>query len=138
MKKLFMIVCLIFCLSTQVYAIDNWYVANEKTIEWTAPASLVNGDPIPTDNVIEYAIYISTDKSDPIEVAITSETSYTIAFDIEGDWLIGVEAIRKVNDQVVSKSQIAWSDMAEYCENGVTFGVRYYVPVEEVKRLKVK
>jgi hypothetical protein len=82
-----------------------------------------------------YRIYI--DKSGVSEVVgETSETQKVITFSEEGSYVLGVSALRTVEDGYVLESSISWSNDINIVEGGVTFGVRHYIPFEKPTGLR--
>ena len=109
----------------------NWRVPDQATIDWGAITVLENGNPLPADNTIEYAIYLSLypltgdpqDYENQPLVGTTSNLTYTLTFTDEGSWVVGVQPIRKDSDgNEVSRSNISWSSDPAAVLDGNTFG----------------
>ena len=116
-------------------AADNWYIANQIDLSWDAVTHLPNGDAIPEEDTIKYQIFLVEDgadkANDALLVATVETIPYTITMQWDGDYYAGVKAQRFIPaypDDPVSESVIAWSDDAQYCQNGSTFGIRFYYP----------
>ncbi len=113
---------------------QTWHTANQATVEWDAVTVLDNGDPLPTTDTVEYVVYLANaitdpDKNNPTEIATIPDTSHLITLNVEGSYFVGVKAVRKISDgTVVGESEVAWSDLPQYCLNGETFGLRYFRP----------
>lgn len=143
MKRLFkyfmftLFVGLIFC--NVAFSAPAWSVANKAQITWNPVTKLIDGTSVPTGNIIEYNVYITTDVTKsptnltkllplPTSDTTTGNTTYTITFTKEGSYYIGVSAVRKftIDGGAVSlEGGIGWSDAPE--ATPVPFGVRYYI-----------
>lgn len=110
----------------------TWYTANQYTIAWDAVTEKSDGTAIPDTDTVEYSVALSNqitdpDKTNPVEVWRGPEIQTTFTIAVEGQYFIGVKAIRKIADGTdVSESVNAWSD-----DPGATgdnpFGVRFYL-----------
>ena len=113
---------------------QDWVTANQSTIAWDAVTTLSNGDPVPENNTIGYAVYLANsitdpNKTNPAELGSILELSYLVTLNNEGSYFVGVKAIRKLSDgTIVGESNIAWSDNPEYTSGGNSFGIRYFLP----------
>ena len=132
-KKWLFVVLLVLFLAGVAFA-QTWHTTNQATVEWDAITTLSNGDPLPATDTVEYVVYLAnaiTDpgKTNPSEIARTTDTSQLITLNVEGQYFVGVKAIRKIADGTeVGESEVAWSDLPQYCQNGETFGLRYFLP----------
>ena len=123
---------------------QEWHEANQATVAWDATTALANGDPIPADNTIEYAVYLSNATTDPDKTApallVDNLTTliYTITLGSEGKFFVGVQAIRRLADgtEVSNRSLISWSD--DTGAASVPFGLIRYVPPQDVTGLSVQ
>jgi archaellum component FlaF (FlaF/FlaG flagellin family) len=134
MKKLF--VCLIlslFLVLPNLAFSQTWVTANQATVSWDAVTTLSNGTPVPTNDIIEYTVYLSnaiTDpaKTNPAEVATVSTTEQVITLVDEGQYFVGLKTVRSLVDgTVIGESDIGWTDDSAIVLNGETFGVRYFL-----------
>lgn len=129
MKKLILII-LTFILLTSLSFSQTWYPANQKTIAWDAVTELDDGSPIPSDDKVKYQIYIvqeNSAKSTAIILGTTEETQFLVTIPHEGKWFVGVKAQRfDSNGNLISESEISWSDNSVYCQNNETFGISFF------------
>lgn len=113
---------------------QEWHVANQATITWDAVAVLSDGSAIPTDNLVEYELWlvnadIDPDKANPVRVGTASETLYVVTLNVEGRFFVGLQTLRKASDgTLLGKSDIGWTDNPEIVANGETFGLQYFLP----------
>ena len=126
MKKLFLIVFLVLGLSFVVSA-QVWHPVNQVTMGWNA-ANLATS----------YKVFIkAVDGTNIVEVGATSELTYTITFQDEGRYFLGVQSVREINGEIFH-SVIAWSDNSEVCFNNEAFGAIYYELPDATTGLQVK
>jgi hypothetical protein len=132
MKKRFFyiaFVLLLFMLSMSI-AQEIQYT-NQITIAWDPMTSLADGSPIPAKDVIIYEIF----KGDQL-IGETSELQYTVTFDQEGEYRVGVRTKR----QVASTGDIVYSEINYSDQNGDStpnpFVVRFLIPVQTVANLR--
>lgn len=126
MRRLFLIVLLVFGLSFAASA-QVWHPVNQVTVGWDA-ANLATG----------YKIFIkSVDGAIEKEVGATAELLYTITFQDEGRYYLGVQSVREIDGEIFH-STISWSDNSEVCFNSESFGAIYYRLPDDVGGLKVK
>lgn len=135
MKRFLIVLFLIFSLVIGGIALaQTWHTANQATVEWDAVTTIDNGDPLPPTDTIEYVVYLANaitdpNKDNPAEIARTTNTNQLITLNVEGQYFVGVKAIRKIADGTeVGESVVAWSDDPQYVQNGETFGLRYFLP----------
>jgi hypothetical protein len=142
MKKQLSIAIVILLLVVGVAFAQTWHTANQATVEWDAVDILDNGDPLPATDVIEYVVYLANaitdpDKNNPSEIATVTDTSQLITLNVEGSYFVGVKAIRKDSlGEVLGESEVAWSDLPQYCQNGETFGLRFFQPPDAIKNMR--
>jgi hypothetical protein len=126
MKKLLLIAFLVFGLPFVVSA-QTWHPVNQVTVGWDA-VNLATG----------YKIFIkSVDGTIEKEVGVTAELSYTITFQEEGRYFLGVQSVREIDEEIFH-SVIVWSDNPEVCANGEAFGAIYYELPDTAGGLKVE
>ncbi len=136
MKRLLLILVMsIVVLSMAGTAVaEEWYTANQATVRWDAVTTLLNSDPVPEGDLVSYNVYTRSVQTGLVfEVATgVAEVEYTITLSEEGDYHIGVRAVRTVPAvgelpaRVVDTSDIGWSSDPLIAKDGVTFGVSYY------------
>jgi len=121
----------------------DWHTANQSTVGWSEVTTLVNGDPIPAGNTITYQTYLVNAVTDPGKqnpadtgIVTTNEKIYTLG--TEGKYYVGAQSLRNVDGEVLESSDIAWSDIAEFCLDGITFGLRYYLIPDNIEGLYPK
>jgi hypothetical protein len=133
MRKLVLILIAVFLMTSVAYA-DDWYSANQATVRWDAVTTLLNGDPVPAGDTVTYDLYTkSVQTGTEIEVAIgVTATEYVFAFATEGDYHVGIRAVRIIPAagglpaRVAGQSSIGWSSDPLIAKGGNTFGVSYY------------
>ena len=126
-KKSLFAVLLVLFLAGVAFA-QTWYTANQATVEWDAVT-------VPADSTVEYVVYLAnaiTDpgKTNPTEVATTTNTSQLITLGTEGSYFVGVKSRRLLtaDGSNVGESDISWSDDPTRVLGGATFGLRYFLP----------
>jgi hypothetical protein len=139
--KIAMLTILLACLPLYVLSVE-WHVANQKMIGWDAPTQLVDGSPIPEGSVLTYNVYAANNLTDPnktnpalLTPTPQSERQFLFEAGVEGSFVIGVEAVREYEGQVL-KSTICWAD-DEACSNA-PFGIRFYVPTAPAGNLSAQ
>jgi len=137
MKKIILAAILIvIALPLNLYAVDYWESANSRTIGWDAVTSLSNGNPIPEGDVIEYVIYTANeDKTNIAEMGKTTDTTFVVTLSEEGRKIVGVKTVRKRGEEILSESEVAWSDDPQYVSTAGTFGLKYFISPGEVRNL---
>lgn len=126
MKKLFLIVFLILGLCFVVSA-QTWHPVNQVTVGWDA-----------AERATGYKVFAkSVDGAIEKEVGATAELSYTITFQDEGRYYLGVQSVREIDGEIFH-STISWSDNPEVCFNSESFGAIYYELPDDAIGLKVE
>ena len=133
-KAMIMTICFLVMVSfvSQASALD-WHTANQSTVGWTAVTKLASGTAIPEGSIIKYQTYLANaitdpDKTNPSDTGIveTNEKIYTLG--TEGKFFVGVRTLRYVDNELVGQSlDVAWSDIADFCKGGITFGLQFYM-----------
>lgn len=77
------------------------------------------------------------DGANVTEVGATAELSYTITFQAEGRYFLGVQSVREVDGEIFH-SEVSWSDNPEVCANTESFGAVYYEPPDAAIGLKIE
>uniref|UniRef100_A0A6M3LG54 Fibronectin type-III domain-containing protein n=1 Tax=viral metagenome TaxID=1070528 RepID=A0A6M3LG54_9ZZZZ len=119
---------------------QEWITANQVTVVWDPVTKFDNGDPIPSNNLIEYTVYLvresDKEKVNPIELITVSSTTYTITLGVEGKYYVGLQTVRHCSNGVdVTRSVIGWSDDPFIVADGMIFGVCYYLSPAGVSNL---
>lgn len=134
MRVLAIGVLLVFAAVTNLYAV-TWHTANQTSVAWEPVTTLSDGSLVPATDTVEYVIYLSNvatdpDKTNPREVWQGADLTATITLNVEGQFLVGIKAVRMLADgTVVSESPRVWSDDPLVVKDGETFGVRYFLPL---------
>lgn len=133
MKKnlLFVAVLLLTLSIPNIVFSHEWITTYQATVSWEPVTEFTNGQPIPVDDTIEYVIYLVEEDSETREgfcdLWFTAETEYTISFEKEGRFFVGLKTLRKDFDGVLlSESVVGWSDDPLIVKDGETFGIRYF------------
>lgn len=132
MRVLAMGMLLVFAATTNLYAM-TWYTANQSSVAWDAVTTLSDGSTVPATDIVEYVIYLSNivtdpDKTNPTEAWCGTDLTATITLNTEGQFLVGIKAVRKLADgTAVSESSRVWSDDPVVVKDGETFGIRYFL-----------
>ncbi len=141
-KRLTVILAIFLVLFAGIALAQTWHTANQATVAWDAVTTIDNGDPLPPTDTIEYVVYLANavtdpNKTNPVEVARTTNTQQLITLNVEGQYFVGCKAIRKIADGTeVGESVVAWSDDPQYVQNGETFGLRYFMPPSAPNQLR--
>ncbi len=146
MKKLFTVMVMVVFLLTAGFAVaDEWHSANQVTVRWDAVTTLLNGDPVPEGDLVTYNLYIRSVQTGAEVEVITrvSVLEHTITFAEEGDYHIGIRAVRTIPaaselpERVAGQSDIGWSSDPLITRDGNTFGVTYYFQLSNVGGLGI-
>ena len=134
MKKRFFYIAFVFLLSTLSLSIaQEVHYTNQITVAWDPVTLLTDGSPIPAGDVITYEIF----KGDEL-IGETAEIQYTVTFDQEGEYRVGVRTKR----QVASTGDIIYSEINYSDQNGDStpdpFVVRFIKPVQMAKNLRLQ
>lgn len=132
MKKLILVLFLVL-LAVPALGTD-WKHTNTVNVGWDPVTTYEDGTPIPVDAVVNYALHTKLLKTGAINnlPGLITGTQGSITFTEEGRYYLGVHAIRldqapgEPAPTIVAESIIAWSDQAEYCKDGKTFGVMFF------------
>lgn len=128
-------VCLITLFAVSVFNVNaqEWKAANQYVANWDAVTTKVDGNPFSSGDVIAYTVFIANaitdqNKTNPVEVGSTEETTYTLTLNTEGKYFVGVRTDRTLVDDpdTVLHSAIAWSDDPNYA--ATPFGIVSYTP----------
>jgi len=138
LSKLSVIFLVLFLVFSIPAFSQEWHTTNQITVIWDASTELEGGLVISETDIIEYRVYLSNaitdpDKTNPVEIDITGDTSYTITLVNEGQYFVGLQTIRTIlvgpNDEtIIEESYIGWSDDPAIVRDGVTFGIRHFLP----------
>jgi hypothetical protein len=122
--KKFLILVTLLCAALTCSAQET-IVANAVVVAWDAVTTLVDGTQLPAGDSVDYEVLIALNKDVPIIKGRTDQLEFSIVFDQEGTYFIGVRAIR-IHNSEESISEIAWSDDIQYAPN--PFVVLYLLP----------
>lgn len=135
MKKFLMIIgvfVLLFSFFGQASALD-WHVANQATVAWDKVTTAADGTTLPATAVVKYQTYLvdainDPTKANPIDTGIVDTNQKTFTLTVEGQYYVGAKSLRYENNVLVGESpQIAWSDIATFCKDGITFGFQFFL-----------
>jgi len=120
MKKigLLLLICLPLLLAqTVVYT-------NAAVVAWDAVTKLADGSPVPTGDAISYEVLRAPagNKASAVVVGETPQLQFAVTFPSEGDWVVGVRAVRTTGTERLM-SDINWSDVGGTPN---PFVLRYY------------
>jgi hypothetical protein len=123
MKKLFMVLVMVM-LMAGISNAQTWYPANQVTLAWDAVPKVQT-----TDQANKYQVYSRNDTvsaGSKIGGEITA-TQLLISFTVEGQYYLGVEAIRYPVGATVGipSATKAWSNVAADTNNN-PFGVSFF------------
>lgn len=115
----------------------TWTVANQSTVAWDTVTETSEGKPFAEGDLIKYGIYIveeGADRATAIKLDETDQIEYTITFENEGRWLVGIEAIRipaasPTDRQLSAKT---WSDAVDVTAVPTPFGFVYFAAPKSV------
>jgi len=132
MKKIMMLVAMLFLFVGAVGA-QQWHTANQATVAWDSVG----------DGIV-YDVWLANSQTDPAKtnpVVIGTDievTTFLITLNVEGRYFAGVQSKRYDEGELVGTSDIAWSDDPLVCLDGKTFGLRYFVPPGQAKKLRIE
>jgi len=142
MKRILLTGLFLLTLTIYSYA-QEWMTVNQATIAWDAVTKLSDNSSVPSDNIIEYTVYLANaltdpNKEHPITVETVNGTECTVTLTEEGRYFVGVKAIRRLADgTLVSESTIGWSDDPAIAYEGNTFGLQYFLPPKVSTGLRI-
>ena len=140
MKKLVLIAALVL-IASPVFG-QAWHTANQASLAWDAVTTNTAGDVLTGD--ITYSVYLVNATTDPNKAnpALVAEgivaTGLTVTLGTEGRFLAGVRAVRSIDGEVVAESEMSWSDDPLVVLDGKTFGLRYFLPPGQAKKLRIE
>jgi len=110
MKKLWIVV-LVLLMGFSFAMAQEIHWADQKTVTWDAPTLLIDGTPIPSEDVLAYNTYLQnydTDELIVVETVPTMPYTYTVP---EGKFWVGVSALRYIGGVGSPfESEVTWSD----------------------------
>lgn len=140
MKRIVILMLFLLMIASFVHAEIHWYVGRNFTVAWDPVTVLEDGNSIPDGSAIKYVVMISDylgdpDKLNPQEYTGTYNTQFNVEISEEGHYLVGVKAQRVIVDleEIVTESEVSWSDDPLCVQDGIVFGRRYYLPPGAVK-----
>ena len=133
-KTMIYTICFLFISIAIAWAAVTWHTANEFTVSWDAVTTNVDETAVPA-NEIEYELFVVNAITDPNKTNPTSvwrgpELTHVVTLNTEGQYLLGIRAIRVIDGVDQSTSVNVYSDDPAVCQDGVTFGVRYFIPLK--------
>jgi len=142
MKKLLITILAVLFFAGTANALD-WHTANQSTVGWGEVTTVGNGNPIPAGSTITYQTYLANsvtdpDKLNPADTGIVTINEKIYTLNTEGKFYVGAKSLRNVDGEILESSTIAWSDIAEFCKDGITFGLRYYLIPDNIEGLYPK
>lgn len=105
-------------IGSSAHALD-WHTANQVTFAWEVNATAeVQGE-------LTYEVFqAAPGRADPVSLGTTDAPSMVVTLTEEGQFVLGVQTIRTVDGQEVSRSPVSWSD--DPAQAAAPFGVMYY------------
>jgi hypothetical protein len=131
MKKLVLVAALV--LVAGLAFAQQWHTANQATVKWDSVG----------DGIV-YDVWLVDSKTDPDKTnpavigTDVDATTFLITLNVEGRYFAGVQAKRYVDGELVGVSEMSWSDDPLVCLDGNTFGLRYFIPPGQAKKLRVE
>ena len=104
----------------------NWVTANQGTFQWDAVVA-EGGNPPGTHT--EYEVFVIDSVTDIATVfEVTSVLQSTVTLPAPGRYWVGVKALLMDDGsgERLKESDLARSNLPEYCLNGVTFGFQMW------------
>ena len=132
------IVGLILCVMCQKAQAQTmlWVDTSEgsPTLMWDPVTTKADGTTIPGTEVVKYDCFLSNAITDPnktnpatITLDPISATQFVVDLGgVEGKYIAGVQALRTLDGEVLSRSDIAWSDNPEVVKDNTPFGLKLY------------
>ena len=134
MRKLMFILVLVLFLMMPLSAeaqVNNWYTTNQATVAWDSGGSIVDVGERHMNVVYLTNFLTDPNKTNPVEVGRTDLGQLSVTIGVKGSYIAGVKTVLEVGEvggtwTAVSESTVSWSDDPSVCENGSTFGIRFY------------
>lgn len=123
--KRFLLCSILALISTIPAAAVEWHTVNQVKVNWVHEL----GDKIPADQ-ITFNLHVANALTDPQAtnpvqvVSSITEGPYTLTLNADGDYYIGVSAVRTVNGKIVAVSGIRWGKEGTSTTAG--WGVSYW------------
>lgn len=139
-KRILIIAAIVFLIGAPVSYAQTWHTADQITVEWAPATTLVDGNPVPAGDTVKYKVWLrnASTGGEPVVVAEVSTVEHTITLGVEGQFYVGVSALRYNSDEtLLNESTVCWSDVVECTAEG-TFGIQYFLPLEFTGGLKKK
>lgn len=128
MKRLLIAALFVFMVAAPALAQWSPVYTNQMTVKWLASTTLVDGSPVPAEDSVVYEILVRKlpDGAEQI-LGRTSDLTYTVTIPSEGEWAVGLKAIRITSGGDEYPSEINWStEDGEATPN--PFSVIYMLP----------
>lgn len=131
MKKFLIVIALAFTVmfASLAHAQINWVTANQGTFQWGAVVA-DGGNPAGTH--VEYRVSIIDSITDVATVfETTTAIQATVTLPAPGRYWVGTTALLTDDGsgEVLQESDMARSNLPEYCLNGETFGFQMWPTV---------
>ena len=131
MKKthfFYWLVLILILTATTAASQTIWHPANQATIEWDQSTLLADDSPIPEGDTVKYKIYLSDGSGVHTEIMEVDTTEATVTFQSEGQFFVGVSAVRyNADGQLLSESLVSWSNI----EPSEPFGFIFWYPIKQ-------
>lgn len=128
--KTICVLIVILCVAAPAAA-QQWHTANQKTFAWDAVAG------IPGDTIKYQAFYKPRGGTPVASGQEITATEATVTLPAEGRYFLCVQAVRYIPDEPEPmKSELACSDVPEFCLDAKTFGIKYFVKPDPPGRLR--
>ena len=132
MKRIILVVTIILLIGIvqNSHAVDTWVSTPTVTVGWDAVTLNTNNTPVdPAKFKVVYDTYIKGSLGVPFPTGRVETLEKSIVFDIEDQWILGVEAVKILlaDNSEAARSTISWSDNPVICKDGITFGNRYFL-----------
>jgi len=119
---------------------QTWHNVNQVTCAWDVVTTDIDGDPLPIDGTLHYRLFLAnadTDptKTNPSQVADTTDLQTTITIGTKGRYYVGVQAIWIYTDLSELASGINWADEIADQETVSIWAIRHQMPPQKAKDL---
>lgn len=138
MKKWILTIVGLILIASIAFAQEIVYT-NQITVAWDAPTQLDTGEPIPSEDIIEYEVWVRDAVDEVTYIARTPDLIYTVTMPYEGTFDIGVQTVRMISTGEEVYSGINWSDVDDPVgSTPVPFVARFLKGVREPGNLRIQ
>jgi len=110
MKKIWIVVLVVLLAVFSFAMAQEIHWADQKTVTWDAPVTLIDGSPIPPEDVLAYNMYMRHEDGTEVFIETTPTMPYTYTVP-EGVHHVGVSAVRYIGGAGAPfESEVLWSD----------------------------